>query len=210
MDGFYINLKHREDRNKHIIKLQNKHKFFKNIKQFDAIYDKQYGVGCSKSHIKCLELCLEMNNEYFLIMEDDLEIFDNHIFDEFVNHFEQIKNSNEWDVITLTPRGITKQQLYVEHFNRIVDTQTATAYIIKREFIKKLLPILRNGLIGLQQAKTKKDIHINFNDQCWKPIQHKTVWLYYYKIFAGQLSGYSDNEKRNTDYNKRFLEQLKF
>ena len=210
MKGYYINLKHRKDRDENIKQLKNKYDFFKNIERFDAIYDTRYGVGCCSSHIECLKKCLNLNDEYYLILEDDLQITDEVVFEQFVINFEKIKNNNNWDVITLTPRGITKQKYFIDNFHRIINNQTATAYIIKHEFIKRLLPILQNGLIGLQNAKTRKESHPCCYDQCWKPIQQKTNWLYFHKIFATQKPGYSDIEKRNVNYNKRFFEQLKY
>lgn len=209
MNGFYINLEKRKDRNEHIIKLKENNTFFKNINRFNAIYNDKYGVGCLESHIKCLELCLKMNDNYYLIIEDDFFILNQQNFNEFVNEFETIKNEN-WDVITLTPRGITKKKQFLRNFHRIIETQTATAYIIKHNFIQKLLPILVNSLPKLKNAKNKKESHPYFNDQCWKPLQKKSIWLYFNKIFAGQLPCYSDIEKRNVNYNKRFLDQLKY
>ena len=47
-------------------------------------------------------------------------------------------------------------------------------------------------------------------DQIWKLLQNDNTFLYYKHIFAGQLPGYSDIEKRNTNYNIRYLEQNKY
>lgn len=207
MKGFYINLERRKDRNDHIVNLKKDNHFFKNIDRFNAIYSDIYGVGCLESHIKCLELCSRMSDDYYMIMEDDFFILNQANFNEFVDDFENIKSEN-WDIITLTPRGTTCKKYFLDKFHRIIDTQTATAYIIKHNFIQRLLPILQDSLPKLKNAKNRGESHPYFNDQCWKPIQNNSIWLYYHKIFGGQLPCYSDIEKRCVDYNQRFLEQL--
>jgi len=210
INGFYINLKHRSDRKEHFENYKIKFDFLKNIERFDAIYDEKYGVGCALSHILCLEKCLELNDDYYLIMEDDFYLLNEDNFNEFIDEFEKIKNNNEWDVITLTPRGETKEKYFYKSFHKIIDNQTATGYIIKHNFINVLLPILKEGLEGLKKANNKKESHPFVNDQVWKPLQLKNNWLYFHKIFGGQLPSYSDIKKRNVNYNERFLKQLDF
>ena len=205
MKGLYINLSNRTDRNNHMQKLKKQYKFFKDIDRFDAIYHKKYGIGCSLSHINCLKLLLEFNEDFYLIMEDDFFIFNNKVFLEFLEEFEKIKNNNNWDVITLTPRGDTQQKNYINNFHKVMNNQTATAYIIKHNFINTLLPLL---IDGNKQLLNGGDPNLFCLDQCWKPLQKNSNWIYYHIPFAGQLPNYSDIEKKYTDYNKRFLEQI--
>jgi hypothetical protein len=47
----------------------------------------------------------------------------------------------------------------------------------------------------------------NALDQCWKPLQKNSNFIYYTHIFAGQLPGHSDIEQTYVDYNRRFIEQ---
>ena len=46
------------------------------------------------------------------------------------------------------------------------------------------------------------------NDQCWKPLQLKSNFIYYHEIFAGQKPGYSDIEKKYVDYNQQFFRTI--
>jgi GR25 family glycosyltransferase involved in LPS biosynthesis len=213
MNGFYINLPYRGDRREHFEKLQKDFPFFKNIKRMDAIYSKESAAGCCSSHINCLTECLKLTDKYYLIMEDDFFVFNKVHFYNFVKEFEKIKNDNDWDIITLTPRGTTDKKYFKPKFHKIIDTQTATGYIIKHEFIKQLLPVWKNGLKGLIKGFVPK-FHDEANpyctDQCWKPLQLKSNWLYFHEIFAGQLPSYSDIEKKVVDYNRRFIEQNKY
>ena len=141
MNGYYINLKFREDRNNHFINNIKKYDFFKNIERFEAIYDSDLGdIGCTKSHINALELCLEMDDDYFLIIEDDFCIINEENLLNFFRNFNKIKNK-EWDIITLTPSGNTDYEDYIEDFLRIKNTETTTGYIIR----KSVIPVLLNN-----------------------------------------------------------------
>jgi GR25 family glycosyltransferase involved in LPS biosynthesis len=206
MEGFYINLKHRTDRKEHIEKIIDKYPILRNIERFDAISDNRYGVGCCSSFIEALKLLLDKNQPYYLMLEDDFCILNEDNFQSFITDFEKIKDRPDWDMIVLTPKGNTIKRNYIENFHRIVNHQTATGYIIKDYFIKQLLPILIEGNKHLCEGH---DPNLWCSDRCWKPLQNETNFIYYEKIFAGQLPCYSDNEKRFTDYNKAFLDQVK-
>ena len=198
MNGFYINLSHRIDRKTHIEELKNKHSFFKNIERFDAVLNRRGDIGCALSHINCLTQLLNQNKDYYLIMEDDFFIMDDVGFQNFETNFELIKDNDEWDILTLTPRGNTIIKNYLLDFNKVVNNQTATCYIVKHNFIEKLLSYFKKGVLGLMN---NEDPNINALDQCWKPLQNISNFIYYKNIFAGQLQGYSDIEKRLVNYN---------
>ena len=205
MNGFYINLEHRVDRRKNIEELKDKHSFFCNIKRMNAISNKRGDVGCSLSHITCLNELLKENDDYYMLIEDDLLILDDDNFKEFTKTFENIKNNDTWDLITLTPRGKTIKHNYIDGFNKIVDNQTTTGYIVKHRFIEELVKYYQTGVEGLMR---NQDTNKYALDQCWKPLQEKSNFIYFNKIYAGQLEGYSDIEQKNINYNQRFLNQI--
>ena len=208
MNGFYINLDSREDRKEHIEKMKNEISFFKNIERMPAIYKTQNNIGCSLSHIKCLTELLKKNDDHYLIMEDDFFILHKQNFIEFTYYFNLIKNDEDWDMIVLTPRGETQKKNYKGNFHKIIDNQTATGYIIKHKFINTLLENIKDGCVNLMKGYYGPTPNPYVNDQCWKKLQYNNVWLYFYKIFAGQLPGYSDIEKRIVNYNYRFIDQI--
>jgi len=207
MNGFYINLSHRIDRKTHIEELKNKHSFFKNIERFDAVLNRRGDIGCALSHINCLTQLLNQNKDYYLIMEDDFFIMDDVGFQNFETNFELIKDNDEWDILTLTPRGNTIIKNYLPEFNKIENNQTTTCYIVKHNFIEMLLSYFKKGVLGLMN---NEDPNINALDQCWKPLQNISNFIYYKNIFAGQLQGYSDIEKRLVNYNERFIQQIHY
>jgi len=197
--GFYINLDHRTDRKEHFENLKIIYPFFKNIQRLSAIPETNGALGCCKSHILALQKCLEYDDDVFMICEDDLLIFNNKNFTGFVN---TVDINADWDVLTLTPRGdIIPNQNLPNDYIRINNNQTATCYMIKKKFI----PILLNNLIeGKNALENNKDPGDHTNDQCWKRLQNEYKFYYYKHVFAGQLVGYSDIEKRNINYNHRF------
>lgn len=197
--GFYINLDHRTDRKEHFENLKSKNPFFKNIQRLNAIHDTNGAVGCAKSHILALQKCLEYEDDVFMICEDDFLIFNTTNFTSFVN---TVDINADWDVLTLTPRGdVIPNQNLPNDYIRINNNQTATCYMIKKKFI----PILLNTLIeGKNALEMNGDPNEHMNDQCWKRLQNEYKFYYYKYVFAGQLVGYSDIEKRNIDYNHRF------
>lgn len=204
MDGFYINLKHDEKRKNHMENLKNKYDFFKKIQREEAVYHKNGATGCYLSHINCLKKLENIDGDYFLILEDDFCILNENNFNDFVENFESIKNNNNWSMLILTPRGSILKTNILNNFNRIKDNQTSTGYIIKKSFIKHLLEIFIDGVKKLAKGENK---YICALDQFWKPVQLKTNFIYFNKIFAGQLEGYSNIEKKTINYNERFLNQ---
>jgi len=204
--GFYINLESRKDRLKHINNNIQKYNFFKGLKRFNAIKNVDGAIGCTMSHLKCLELCKKMNEEYYLIIEDDLCILNENNFLNFVKDFETIENDKKWDIIVLTPRGDTQNEK-IGKFKRINNNQTATGYVIRNHMLQILIDNFKDALELLC-----KGVHpyISALDQYWKKLQDNYNFYYYSDIFAGQLVNYSDIEKRYVNYNDRFIHQSQY
>jgi GR25 family glycosyltransferase involved in LPS biosynthesis len=108
INGYYINLEERKDRAAHFEELKKKYPFFKNIERIPAIRNENGAIGCGFSHIKALNKCLESNDEYMMIFEDDFCILNDINYNEFTRCFENIRNEKDWDIIVLTPRGDAK------------------------------------------------------------------------------------------------------
>ena len=207
MKGFYINLKKRTDRKEHFEKIKQKYSFFSNIQRFEAIENVDGPLGCCCSHIESLTLALELNEPYVAIFEDDFTILNQDNFLNFIRDFDNIKNEPFWDVIVLTPRGTTILTPPILNFKRINNTQTTTGYIIKIN----ILPILINILKESKQLQIQGIVkNISAIDQYWKIMQTDFSFYYYKDIFAGQLVGWSNIEKRFVDYNDRYIKQNLF
>ena len=77
-NAFYINLESRPDRKKHV------EKQLKNIgisaERFNAIKLPNGALGCSMSHLKCLEIAKQNDWDSVLIIEDDIQFLDPTLF----------------------------------------------------------------------------------------------------------------------------------
>lgn len=204
MKGYYINLDNRTDRNSHICELKTKYSFFKDIERISAIKDLNHGgMGCTKSHIHCLEKISNRDDEsYYMIMEDDFFIKSQKHFDDFVREFEKIKDRDDWDLLTLTPRSCTIIEKYNSDFYRVKNTETATCYIVKKTFVKTLLDNLKESLSRWEEEDKYDRItyHKYAFDQYWKKLQSSHCFLAYKLRLFNQIISYSDIEKRVVNY----------
>ena len=177
MFGYYINLDKRVDRNIHMKNLIKTTPFLEKVERLSAMYSDTYGVGCMMSHIKCLTNLLKRNDKYNIILEDDFCLLNKENFDNFTRDFDKIKNDDNWDIIVLTPRGKTIEKHKINNFHRIVNNQTTTGYIIKHDFIPKLLSVYKSAVVNLMKGYNGPLPNPYFNDQCWKPLQKKVIFI---------------------------------
>ena len=216
LEGYYINLENREDRREHFEKLKNSCPFLSCIKRLNAIKNSDGALGCCYSHLLGLSLLVSDDNGagYGAVLEDDFFILDESNFRGFVEGFEKVKDTLDWDMTVLTPRGTTVKPLFdgtlensrmeMAGFRRIIENQTTTGYIIKKGFI----PILMENLAEASKLQeTGVDKNISSIDQYWKRLQEKHRFYYYEGIFGGQLPSWSNIENRWVDYNDRFRNQ---
>jgi len=210
MEGFYINLKHRSDRKKDMEKYINKYSIFKKIKRFDAITNNYGALGCALSHIECLKLLMEKEDDFFIILEDDFFILKRGVFRDFCNDFEKIKNK-KWDILLLTPLGLIVDENIVENFHKINYSQTTSGYIVKKNYIPKLISCFIESSFNLEKFKNHKNRFFHENkwaiDQNWKKLQKEDMFIRYKYIFAGQKPGKSDIGSKYVNYNMFFLNQ---
>jgi|SaaInlStandDraft_6_1057023.scaffolds.fasta_scaffold00062_10 glycosyl transferase family 25 len=128
---YYINLKHRIDRNKKIKIILNKYFNNFNYKRIDAInykdldyndlitkkyINKDYKLstgqlGCIFSHIKTWNKFIESNYKYCIILEDDVIINDNYYNKNFNKIMESLKHIN-FDILYLGRNNLMYKNFY--------------------------------------------------------------------------------------------------
>jgi len=205
MKGYYINLECRRDRRRHIENNILTLDFFKDLERFEAIKNGETGIGCGESWTKIIEKCIEIKDQdYFLLIEDDISIDNDEIFNEFLKDFEEIKEK-QWDVITFTPHWANRNDTilddifpkYYDNFNKINRCFTMTGLIIKKSF----LPIfLKNQKAGLKLLKETKDDKLYKNDIYWLPLQEEYTFLCYRENFCSQLDIVINNIVKEGNY----------
>tara|TARA_Y100000389_G_scaffold12878_1_gene11529 strand:+ start:2742 stop:4640 length:1899 start_codon:yes stop_codon:yes gene_type:complete len=205
MKGYYINLECRRDRRRHIENNILTLDFFKDLERFEGIKNQELGIGCGESWIKIIEKCIEIEDQdYFLLIEDDISIDNDDIFNKFLQDFEEIKEK-EWDVITFTPHWANCNDILLDNtfpkiydkFYKINKSFTMTGLIIKKSFLPIFVKNLKDGLKLLKE--TKYD-NLYKNDIYWFSLQEEHTLLCYQENFCSQLDILITNCVKNNTY----------
>ena len=195
---YYINLTKREDRKK---------EFLDNFPSIDDLrivrvaghdYPENGAVGCLMSHVTALSRALEQNNgNNILICEDDFTIKDMDYCNRMLDLlFEKIP---EWDVVMLGQNTIHAEDTGIETPNhekivQIKNSQTASGYLIKKEYIPRLLDIYANDLVNYIKTGEWGNYYV---DQSWKVLQVQDKWYAFNPTVGVQRPSYSDIQKGN-------------
>jgi len=128
--SFYINLKSRKDRKKEVM-TEFKSTPFK-LKRIDGVKTTYGALGCTLSHIKCLENALAHKLPWVFIFEDDVQfdIDKTEAIDILKSVSDFLDNQqNHWSVVLLSyNKGKIYGATHNKHIRKIRNTQTAGAY----------------------------------------------------------------------------------
>jgi GR25 family glycosyltransferase involved in LPS biosynthesis len=197
---YYINLEKREDRKKEFLDNFNPNDESKIIRIRGHYYPENGAVGCLMSHINALNQALNDNinnkNDNILICEDDFVIKDmtycNKMLELFFDNFE----NNKWDVIMLGQNTIDSKDTGIETENhekiiKILNSQTASGYLVKKEYIPRLLKIYENDMNNYIKTGKWGNYYV---DQSWKVLQKTDNWYSFYPPVGIQSGSLSDIE----------------
>ena len=194
--AFYINLLSRPDRKQHveeqlqIIGLK--------AERFNAIKLTNGALGCSMSHLKCLETAKENKWSHVLIVEDDIKFLDPNLFKTQLNTF--LTNHNDWDVVIIGGNNVPPYQNIDETCVRVSTCQTTTGYLVNGHYFDILIENFRSGIKKLLEHPTQ---HILYAiDKYWFQLQKKDKWYLIIPLTVTQREDYSDIEKRPTNYTR--------
>lgn len=196
---FFINLEHRKDRLSHIEKELQKLPL-KNVQRLDAIQHERGFMGCTMSHIACLEKAIENGYDTVFICEDDL-CFENHKqLEKSVKTF--FESGEDWDVFIICGNVWHSSGNGKIGAVKTAYCLTTTGYIVRKPYYNILLNNFKAGLGGLSRRPNKRCYRI---DMFWRSLQRKDLWFHVFPSNAYQLESYSDIEKKNVDYKASFL-----
>ncbi len=195
--AYYINLEHRKDRKENAEKqlsLVNIH-----AERFNAIRLPNGAVGCSTSHLKCLETAKENKWSHILLCEDDIQFLDPQIFTKQMNSFFK-KHQDDWDVVLLAGNNLPpyKKQEDDDTCVQVNHCQTTTAYLVKSHYFETLISNVKEGLSKLIAEPEK---HRRYAiDKYWLQLQKRDRWFLITPLTVVQKADYSDIEKKVTNY----------
>lgn len=200
---FYINLEHRLDRKEHIESELKKIGLSSTAQRFNAIRMENGAVGCSMSHLKILQNAVAQNMDHVLILEDDITFLDPELFrnqfDTFLSRF-----GTNWDVILLAGNNMPPHLQIDDTCIKVSSCQTTTGYLVNGHYISKLMENVKMGLHHLLRGPEK---HLEYAiDMFWKRLQNEDQWFLITPPTVIQCDGYSDIEKKNTNYSKPMLD----
>jgi len=187
-------------------KTERKQKLLENLKQLDipdnmihridAIYDSHCGhLGCTKSHINCLNLARINNWKRFLVLEDDFRfnLSKEQILDMLSNIYQKLNNN--WDIIMLSshtnnydvktdtvfsnlkkPKYLTSTASYIVNSNYLDTLQNN--YIEGMQLLEK--EVYEFKITGLDPISGKSDKLANTFvalDRNWTKLQEKDNWF---------------------------------
>ena len=199
----FINLEHRTDRLAHVISELNK----MNIpgSRFNAIKTTDGAVGCTMSHIKCLELAKEANAPYIFICEDDIQFLNPNLFKTNLQKF--LDTGLPWDVIIVSGNACPPYTSIGDYAVKVTNCQTTTGYIVSQSYYNVLLTNYREGIQKLlMDPKNKRQYAI---DIWWKQLQATGNWYMIVPPTVVQMEGFSDVEGRYTDYKRVMTDMTK-
>lgn len=199
----FINLDYRTDRLQHVLEEFKKMNIIG--ERFSAIKTESGNIGCTLSHIKCLEIAKQRSYPFVFICEDDINFTNKSIFVENLEKFYQLyKNGLKWDVLVVGGNTCPPFQQITDFCVRTFNVQTTTGYIIQNHYYDKLISNFKEGLqMLIREPQNKKQYAI---DIYWKQLQSIDNWFITVPLTVNQYYDYSDIEGKVVDYTQPMLD----
>jgi GR25 family glycosyltransferase involved in LPS biosynthesis len=198
---FYINLETRPDRKAHV-EAQLSSIGIKCAERFKAIALKNGAIGCSISHLKCLEIAKSRKWDHVLILEDDICFLKPGVFVDQINKFLSLQK--DFDVLLVAGNNMPPYKKVADYCVKITKCQTTTGYLVKSHYFDTLIENYKEGIRNLIQSP---DQHRQFAiDKYWFCLQRQHNWYLITPLTVTQREDYSNIEQRHTNYNRVMLD----
>ena len=193
--AFYINLASRPDRKQHV---EEQLKIIGiNAERFNAIKLPNGALGCSMSHLKCIETAKKNNWSHLLIVEDDIKFLVPELFKTQLNTFFT-KHMNNWDVVIIGGNNVPPYEKIDDTCVKVSSCQTTTGYLVNGHYFDTLIDNFRTGINKLIK---NPELHVQYAiDKYWFHLQKRDNWYLIIPLTVTQREDYSDIEKRPTNY----------
>lgn len=188
----YINLDTRKDRRAHIESVLNRLGIpSEKVERFQAIPSDPGWVGCAKSHRDAVQKSLRYDQ--VCILEDDfMPLVETQVFHATVQKaMDTLDGDFDMLMLAMTPVAITpvSPKPVLGGLVRIQTCLALPGYIISRRFMPTFIQIANKAL--------NQNVPIDMVTQTY---QGRSAWYGFFPPIARQMPGYSDIEKRHTDY----------
>jgi len=205
---FYINLEHRKDRNQYCLNQLKSIGFQENqIERFNAIQFYLGGIGCTKSHIACIELAKERNYKHIMIVEDDIEFTNPSLIKQQIHQLFQDNISFDVCMLGLNLQSYSKINPYL---CRVFEALTTTGYIVHQHYYDRLLNNFRDGLSYLEKDLNQYTTQIYYHsiDAHMKILQKLDQWICFHPLTVSQAQNPSNINGFDMNYGQKLLKSL--
>jgi len=199
--GFYINLLSRPDRKQHVE--EQLQLIGIKAERFNALELTNGALGCSMSHLKCVETAKKNKWPHVLIVEDDIKFLDPQLFKNQLNTFLS-NHQNNWDVIIIGGNNVPPYQKIDDTCVQVSTCQTTTGYIVNGHYYDILIENFRTGIKKLIESPEQHRIYAI--DKFWFQLQKKDKWFLIIPLTVTQREDYSNIEKRPTNYTRAMID----
>jgi GR25 family glycosyltransferase involved in LPS biosynthesis len=196
----YINLISRPDRKQHVE--SELEKIGIKGERFNAIKLPNGALGCSMSHLQCLEIAKKNKWSHLLIVEDDIKFLNPELFKSQMNLF--LSSHDEWDVVLISGNNFPPYTKIDDTCVKVSSCQTTTGYLVNGNYFETLIQNYRTGIKKLIENPSQHVIYAI--DKFWFNLQKRDNWFLIIPLTVIQREDYSDIEKRATNYCKAMLD----
>jgi len=198
--AFYINLASRPDRKQHVESQLNTIGI--TAGRFNAIKLPNGALGCSMSHLKCLETAKQQGWPHLLIVEDDIKFLNPELFKNQLNLF--LSKHKSWDVVLIGGNNIPPYTKMDNTCVKVSSCQTTTGYLVNRHYYDILIENIRTGIKNLLKFPGQHALYAI--DKYWFQLQRRDNWFLIIPLTVTQREDYSDIEKRPTNYTPAMID----
>lgn len=200
---YYINLDYRTDRRLQFEDWLQESGFPEDkVTRISAIQINGRGhLGAALSHCKALQTFLASSHKNCIIFEDDFVPID---LNTFWNNFKLLHDSNiSYDLIMCSYNVLNYEEGPVNFLKKVVESFTASGYLITREFAPKLLENFKEAAENI--VKVENETRKKADDFCldvhWMKLMPISNWYCFFPRIGKQAASYSDIQGHYTDYN---------
>jgi len=158
--------------------------------------------GASLSHVLAVQMCLNSDADACLVLEDDFELTvapdaARALVDRL---FDEVPDAG-WDIVFLSSNVIVDRGSPHAMLRRIVNAQTASAYILSKHYAPKLLDAYVKAASLMNEFGCNKNLFAL--DMFFKALQPFDKWFVFHPKLGKQRKSFSDIELQTVDYNVR-------
>jgi GR25 family glycosyltransferase involved in LPS biosynthesis len=215
----YINLEDRPDRREQVEHELSGFAWGGAPVRFPALRDPVHGasaLGCTRSHLACLERAVHEGWDHVLIVEDDIQFLRTAVF---VSRLERLlaaaSATGGWDVVLLAGNNMwpfeevrAAGKVGDEFVSvRVRHCLTTTGYLVAGAYLPTLVENVRAGLARLEREPERtQDYAI---DTFWIRLQERDRWFLVAPCTVVQRAGHSDVQGRRVDFRQYMVNHRK-